>query len=544
MLDRAFAGNKRIALASGFIACMAPPDLIQELAERARALAGQADVRLYPEALMTLPCWLQSLPLGYDPAHAHYLQRGRRLLSENLADLLPLYGGFAGTRTATQLLLSRRGELVPFDPWDSETAPHMLVTGKTGAGKSFLVSDLILQQLRQGAAVFVLDKGDSYRRLAECLGGRYVRLSADTPICINPFAGPGDAEHQGFVLRVCAEMATGGDPRWTLTREEYGGLGEAIAQLFRERGSGEPTLSHLAALLLAQAYAPDGFGRRLRRRLFPFLAEGPYGPFVDGRNAFRPDAALTVVELGDLASKPDLRAVVVLLLMHAIRLFASQLPIGQRKLIPIDEAWSLLASDNSAAALAEAARTFRKLNAAAVFISQRLEDFEGPHGKAVRDNCAIRWLLEQAPEAIGALQSLLDLSAVETEALRSVASRKGVYSEALIVTGSRSGIVRLVVDAVTYWLITTDPADLARWAEARAAVGGDAVAALERILGRRLGAPGNGQPGQEAGYEPHRSVGREHGPGPGRRRLCPARAARARRGRPGGHRRRMPAGPP
>ena len=88
---------------------------------------------------------------------------------------------------------------------------------------------------------------------------------------------------------------------------------------------------------------------------------------------------------------------------------------------------------------------------------------------------------------------------METEALRSVASRKGVYSEALLVTGSRSGIVRLVVDAVTYWLITTDPADLARWAEARAAVGGDAVAALERILGRRLGSPGNGQPGQEAG---------------------------------------------
>ena len=191
-------------------------------------------------------------------------------------------------------------------------------------------------------------------------------------------------------------------------------------------------------------------------------------------------------KLGDLASKPDLRAVVVLLLMHAIRLFASQLPIGQRKLIPIDEAWSLLASDNSAAGLAEAARTFRKLNAAAVFISQRLEDFEGPHGKAVRDNCAIRWLLEQAPEAIGALQSLLDLSAVETEALRSVASREGVYSEALLVTGSGSGIVRLAVDPTTYWTVTSDPADLARWQTARAETAGGPRAARERILGRRL----------------------------------------------------------
>jgi hypothetical protein len=182
--------------------------------------------------------------------------------------------------------------------------------------------------------------------------------------------------------------------------------------------------------------------------------------------------------------------------MHAIRTFAEGLPIGQRKLVVIDEAWSLLASEDSAAALAEAARTYRKLNAAAVFISQRLEDFEGPHGKAVRDNCAVRWLLEQAPEAIGTVRTLLDLSPAETAALRGVASRKGQYSEALLVTGSGSGIVRLAVDAITYWTVTSDPADLARWQAARAEAAGDPRAALERILGRPL-AEGHGHPGHD-----------------------------------------------
>ena len=284
VLDRAFAGNKRIALASGFIACMAPPDLIQELAERARALAGQADVRLYPEALMTLPCWLQSLPLGYDPAHAHYLQRGRRLLSENLADLLPLYGGFAGTRTATQLLLSRRGELVPFDPWDSETAPHMLVTGKTGAGKSFLVSDLILQQLRQGAAVFVLDKGDSYRRLAECLGGRYVRLSADTPICINPFAGPGDAEHQAFrPARVCGDGDRGRpalDPHPRGVRGTGRGDRPAVP---RARVRRADALAPCGTAPRAAPMRPTGSGGGCGAGCFPFSPRARTGPSSTGR---------------------------------------------------------------------------------------------------------------------------------------------------------------------------------------------------------------------------------------------------------------------
>jgi type-IV secretion system protein TraC len=487
LLDRAFAGGKRVCQAAAFLACLAPPDGIGELTERARALFGQAEMRLYPERLITLPCWLQSLPFGYDAALEHYAQRGRRLLSENLADLLPLYGGFAGTRTATQLLVSRRGEVVTFDPWDSETAPHMLVTGKTGAGKSFLVADLILQQRRRGAAVFVLDKGDSYRRLAELLDGQYLRLTAERPLTINPLAGPGDAEHQAFLLRLLAEMAAGGEARAALTREEYGLLSEAVATLYAERGpAGEATLSDLAALLAEPRFAEDGTGRRLRRRLFPFLAPGPYGRFFDGPNAFRPDAALTVVELGDIAAKPDLRAAMVLVLMHAVRTFASALPIGQRKLVVIDEAWSLLASEDSAAALAEAARTYRKLNAAAVFISQRLEDFEGPHGKAVRDNCAVRWLLEQAPEAIGTLKTLLDLSPAETAALRSVTSRKRGYSEALLVTGSGSGIVRLAVDPITYWMVTTDPADLARWEAARGEARGDPLAALERLAGHAV----------------------------------------------------------
>jgi type-IV secretion system protein TraC len=497
LLDRAFAGGKRVCQAAAFLACLAPPDRIGELTEQARACFGQAEMRLYPERLITLPCWLQSLPLGYDPALEHYTQRGRRLLSENLADLLPLYGGFPGTRSATQLLVSRRAELVTFDPWDSDTAPHMLVTGKTGAGKSFLVADLILQQRRRGAAVFVLDKGDSYRRLAELLDGQYLRLSAERPITINPLAGAGDAEHQAFLLRLLAEMAAGGEARSALSREEYGLLSEALAALFAGREPGaERTLSELAAVLAEARFSEDGTGRRLRRRLFPFLAAGPYGRFFDGPNAFRPDAALTVVELGDLAAKPDLRAAMVLVLMHAIRTFAGALAIGQRKLVVIDEAWSLLASEDSAAALAEAARTYRKLNAAAVFISQRLEDFEGPHGKAVRDNCAVRWLLEQAPEAIGTVRALLDLSPAETAALRSVASRKGLYSEALLVTGFGSGIVRLAVDAITYWTVTSDPADLARWQAARTEVAGDPRAVLERILGRSL-EESNGHPGSD-----------------------------------------------
>ena len=63
-------------------------------------------------------------------------------------------------------------------------------------------------------------------------------------------------------------------------------------------------------------------------------------------------------------------------------------------------------------------------------------------------------------------------------------------------TGSGSGIARLAVDPITYWTVTSDPADLARWQAARAAAGGDPRAALERILGQPLAA-GHGDPGAD-----------------------------------------------
>ncbi len=481
LLDRAFTGAERVCQAAMLLVCLDQPAALPALVERAQAAFSQADLRMVAETQITLPSWLASLPFGYDPAVERVWRRSRRLLSGNLADLLPVYGGFHGTGTPTQLLLTRPGVVVPFDPFDADTAPHVLVTGATGSGKSFFMTDLILQQLRRGAAVWVVDKGESYRRLAEVLGGQFLRLSPDAPVTLNPCAGPGDADHQAFLLRLLGEMASGGDARFALTREEVGILGQAITRAFADRRARELTLSDVAAGLEAPETRDDRVGRRLVRQLFPFLAGGPYGRLFDGPNAFVSDARLTVVELGELAEHPDLRAVATMALMHAIRVFASQLPIGQRKVIAIDEAWSLLASAESAAALATAARTYRKLNAAAVFITQHLADFEGPHGEAVRVNCPTRVLLRQEPDALPVLAGLLGLSPYQLEALRSVHAVKRAFSEALVVTDRGSGVVRILVDPLTYWIATSDPADRARWAEAVTAAGGDRQAALQAL---------------------------------------------------------------
>ena len=132
---------------------------------------------------------LQTLPLGFDPAYPEerFLRRARRLPSPNLAQLLPRYGAFRGTATPAMLYLNRRGETVYFDPFDSPTAPHGIVVGTSGSGKSFLINHLVQQVLPLGAAVVILDRWASYEQLCTVHGGRYVALDYNHPSCVNPF---------------------------------------------------------------------------------------------------------------------------------------------------------------------------------------------------------------------------------------------------------------------------------------------------------------------------------------------------------------------
>ena len=92
--------------------------------------------------------------------------------------------------------------MVNWDFFDSNTNPHAIVIGASGAGKSFLVNDFILQNARLDAHFFVLDKGDSYRKLCQILGGRYIRFELNDPVTINPFLKEPDAEHLAFLVTV------------------------------------------------------------------------------------------------------------------------------------------------------------------------------------------------------------------------------------------------------------------------------------------------------------------------------------------------------
>jgi type IV secretory pathway VirB4 component len=373
--------------------------------------------------------------------------------------------------------------VVGFDHFDSPTAPHAVVVGTSGSGKSFAINHLVCQVLPLGAAVVLLDRWASYDTLCALCGGRYVTLDFDHPVCFNPFLGPLDRTHRAFLVALLAEMASGGAAEETVTREERAVLAEALLVLARQGSSPqEVSLHDLVTVLRDPVWDTAGFGARLARKLTPFYGDGPYAGFFDGANTFTLDQALTVVELSRLREAPDLQAAVMFVLMHQLTVFfADPARQGQRKYLISDEAWALLQHDASARVLEEIARTFRKLQTCAVFVSQQGSDFASPAGKAIRDNAGALFLFQQNPEEVELMRTLFDLTDQEVALCKTVRRRAGWSEAYLRLPDQAGGIIRLVPDAFLRWGATQHPAERALRAQTIQAMGGDLRRAVSHL---------------------------------------------------------------
>jgi len=420
------------------------------------------------EEIIGASLFLSCLPLCFDHTFENFVKRTRRMISNNLADMLPLYGSVKGTQTPAQVYLNRRGEPVFWDFFDSNTNPHAIIIGASGAGKSFFVNDFILQNSRLDAHFFVLDKGDSYRKLCQILGGQYIRFELNNPVTINPFLKEPDPEHMSFLVTVLSEMCSGGDDRERLYREQESVLQKAVAATYQERKNldEEITLSNVVEKLESHACnrglgTGENIGITLALKLRPFTKEGQFGKFFDGQNQFNLGSRFTVFELGNLSAHSDLQLVVLLNIMYFITNFVSSSQMKpKRKFLLIDEAWSLLRLKNTAEFITNSFKTYRKYRCSAVAITQEIADLVGAaSGIAIQANAANKVFLKQEPNVVDSLKTFASLSDKEIELLKSVETQKGKFSEALVISDASRGVIRLVPDPFLYWIATSDAKD-------------------------------------------------------------------------------------
>src|SRR6266705_807281 len=186
----------------------AEKELAQRVESTLQAFGQMNGARGYREETALLPTFIAFVP------GMHRVRKTNReftLLSGQAADFVPIELPWTGTHDGKPAFLSRtrEGTLLHFDPFSSELPNgNILITGKTGSGKSFLIKQLLLQFQVLNPRIAIVTKGADYRALVELPGGQYREISLRTNLVKNPWDVPGSVEPDSAQIAGVASLAS------------------------------------------------------------------------------------------------------------------------------------------------------------------------------------------------------------------------------------------------------------------------------------------------------------------------------------------------
>lgn len=454
------------------------PDRVKRETEYVANLWRKAGFRCSQERYISLPVFLAGLPLMYDPETdppTKGLQRANTVNSFNAATLMHVQGDWQGTAPSRggPLLVSRRGQLAAVDLFDTSSNYNFVVIAQSGSGKSFFANELAVDFLSRNGVVRIFDVGRSYKRFASVMGGSILEFSPDNPVSLNPFSGISNHgelhELMPMLKSLIRQMAyplTDDDTFETKFNWEYAAIEQAITSAW-ETYRDDTGLAHVYQWMAQQS---DSRYQDLSFQLHSY-AVGRYAVWFNGPRQVQMDNDLIIVELEDLEVDPDLQAVVMTLCMHQITkdFYLSDPERKRPKLLLVDEGWRLLGDKQSGGFISKAFRTVRKYRGCAGAITQSYADFAAsPAARAALENSSWQFVLKQKPESIDFAVNQKWISDDEqlTGMLKTVNSDSTQgFSEIFVRGEAGQGIYRFVTDRHSYWMYTSNPADLARLAE-------------------------------------------------------------------------------
>ena len=468
---------------------------------------------LKEDKYVMLPVFRNCIPLCADAKAVKELFRYKTMTSHEVPVILPVFGESKGTGTPHIELVSRNGQIMSMSLHDSTTNQNAVIAAESGSGKSFLLNEIILSYMSEGARVWVIDAGKSYQKLCESLGGDFVEFSDRSKISLNPFETIVNwNDEEDAIVNLVATMAsmegrlddfqiaalkrhmhdlwyecqaqgeTRVRPQLDKIEREFErrvndilnkGLDREIAEaqvndLERRRDLAKLKVmppSTMSIDLIAERCLsdPDPRVHDIGVQLGSFTSASSYGRFFAGHNNanFRND--LTVLELDELQGRKHLRQVVLLQLIAQIQ---REIFLGERdrkKIVIIDEAWDLLKEGEVSVFMEHAYRKFRKYGGSAIIATQSVQDlYNNTVGKAISSNSANMFLLGQKPTTLEQVRkaNLLVMEDWAFNLLKSVHTEAGAFSEIFLSVGQLQCVGRLVVSEFQKLMYSTAPADV------------------------------------------------------------------------------------
>lgn len=337
--------------------------------------------------------------------------------------------------------------------------PNGLILASSGAGKSYMAKLFISRHLLSGTRVLIVDPQSEYGELVKKFNGQLITISRVSDTVINPL----DLMGHDYAEKRLALMDLFGVMLGDISDIQKSVLDKALTATYEKKGiTGEPKtwrnkppilgdlLKELERMEKPATQLEKSTYRSLINRLSMYV-DGVFS-FLNKHTSINFNSYFVCFNIGEMPRQ--VKPAIMFLILDYV--YMKMRHDKQRKLLVIDEAWSLLGRSEDATYVFEIVKTSRKYNLGLLLITQDVADLlNSTAGSAVLANTSYTLLLKQKPAVIEKVAHTFRLSPVERERL--LVSGVG---EGLLLMENDHTEIQIIASEEEYNIITTNPDQL------------------------------------------------------------------------------------
>ncbi|MDD3175339.1 MAG: ATP-binding protein [Candidatus Nanoarchaeia archaeon] len=330
-----------------------------------------------------------------------------------------------------------------------------VILATSGSGKSYFTKLLISRQLLNNTKVMVIDPQSEYIGLTQQVKGQLITISRTSKTIINPL----DLMGHEYIEKRLALMDVFKIMFGELSEIQKSILDKALTKTYAKCGitansyknKKPPILGDLYKELISMdrksSQSEKITYRALINRLYMYT-EGVFS-FMNKQSKIDFNNNFVCFNIGNMPKQ--VKPVIMFLILDFV--YMKMKETKERKLLVVDEAWSLLGQTEEAGYIFEIVKTCRKFNLGLLLITQDVEDLiNSKAGHAVLANSSYSFLLRQKPAIINSVVKNFDLSQMEKDYLLTATQGKGI-----LILDNEHQELEVVASPKEHAIITTNP---------------------------------------------------------------------------------------
>ncbi|MFH1125778.1 MAG: ATP-binding protein [Candidatus Altiarchaeota archaeon] len=344
------------------------------------------------------------------------------------------------------------------DPFELSN-PNMLVLGTSGGGKSYAIKLILMREFMEGVDINVIDPQGEYTDLIKTFNGQVIKIAPESDSIINPF----DLMDQNLDEKKLSLLAFFRVMLGELSEPQRAILDDTIDRTYEEKGITKepktwskepPLLEDLYNEVLPLTRSTKEIIYRPAMSIVNSLKTYVFGPmrFMNQQTKINMNNRMISFDIRDA---PDVgKGVLMFLILEYV--YTQMKKSKTRKMLVIDEAWTILSSGEQSEYILRLVKTCRKFNLSLVMITQDVEDvLSSRAGRAVLTNTATKLLIKQDTSILEEIVKQFNLNEAEKRFMKIATSGR-----ALLIAETARIPIYIHASPEEHRIITTRPDEL------------------------------------------------------------------------------------